>query len=208
MALKTIRVTIEGVTPLLMHRFSDAAQMDATSGNRSSTQGDRGTPREQAEQCLYLHDGKIIMPQPNLFRSIIDAGKFFKSGKTKVTTQKSSLIAAAVSMNEAYYPLEYKEDWTVDTRPVRIPATGGRILRHRPCFNDWKITFELELDDSIISEKLLRDIIDQAGRTIGLCDFRPDCKGPFGKFKITLWKVISDSGKGTNRVAKKLARVR
>lgn len=190
------KIRIEGVTPLLVNRFTDKAAQAATSGTATSTVGDRGTPLEQAEDALYKDEnGKIIMPQPNLFRSIVDAGKFFKAGKSKVTTIKSSLLPACVSINAVSFPLIHKQDWKVDTRPVRIPATGGRILRHRPCFDDWAIEFELELDETIIAAKLLRDIIDAAGGRIGLCDFRPDCKGPFGKFKVTLWKETSN-GRG------------
>ena len=36
--------------------------------------------------------------------------------------------------------------------------------------------------------KLAREIMDAAGKRIGLGDFRPDCKGPFGKFVVTKWK--------------------
>lgn len=188
--MKEIAIEITGRTPLLLHRFTDAAAEAATSGARSAVNGDRGTPREQAEQCLYISedDGAIVIPQPNLLRAIIDAGKFHKAGKSKVTTQKSSLIPACVDLDEIEYPLEHEEPWDVDTRPVRIPATGGRILRHRARFNQWKLRFVVMLDDKIIGLNVFRAIMDDAGSKIGLGDFRPDCKGPFGKFWITSWE--------------------
>jgi len=31
--------------------------------------------------------------------------------------------------------------------------------------------------------------VDAAGKRIGLGDFRPDCKGPFGRFVVTKWKT-------------------
>lgn len=188
--MKRLSITIEGITPLLMNRFHDAAQLAATSGTRISTVGNKGTPREIAEAKLYTgQDGNPMIPQPNMFRAIIDGGAFFKNGKSKVTTLKSSLIPACLSIEELEIPLESKESWTVDTRPVRIPSTGGRILAHRPCFNDWALTFTAILDDEIISMGLLREIIDAAGKRIGLGDFRPACKGPFGKFVVTHWKM-------------------
>lgn len=187
--MKNMSITISGVTPLLCNRFTDAAQITATEGNKLSLVGDKGTPQEQATAKLYIgHDGKPMIPQPNLFRCIIDAGKFFKCGKSKVTTQKSSLIPACVEIEGIELPIQHKESWSVDTRAVRIPSTGGRILCHRPCFNDWKIEFTIKIDTEMISPKLLREIIDAAGRRIGLGDFRPDCKGPFGKFVVTSWK--------------------
>lgn len=182
-----IHVKIEGTTPLLMNRFTEAAQMKATNSTGSSLVGDRGTAREQAEQKLYIHEGVIGIPQPNLFRCLIDAGKFFKNGRSKVTTQKTSLIPACVEIEGMFLPLETSEDWQVDTRPVRIPATGGRILAHRPMFEKWALPFEVELDTSMMGESLFRELVDAAGKRIGLGDFRPDTKGPFGKFVVVEW---------------------
>ena len=188
--MKQLEVSIEGTTPLLCNRFHDAAQMAATESTRTSIVGNKGTPREIAESKLYIgHDSHPMIPGPNLFRSIIDAGKFFKAGKSLVTTQKSSLIPACVSIEEIELPLGHKEPWTVDTRAVRIPSTGGRILAHRPCFHDWRLQFTAILDDGLISPKLFREIVDAAGSRIGLGDFRPACKGPFGKFVVTHWAV-------------------
>ena len=182
---KEIQVTIKGRTPLLMNRFTDEAAMNATNGSRSSIASGSKSPREVAEPKLYVSDdGTIGIPQPNLFRCVIDAGKFFKVGKSKVTTLKSSLIPACVDIGPIFVPLVYADDWTVDSRPVRNPATGGRFLTHRPCFNDWQLTFDAELDEDTMAENLFREIIDAAGSKIGLGDFRPDTKGPFGKFTV------------------------
>lgn len=191
--MKRIAIRIEGTKPLLVHKFTDAAAMDSTSGARKSTSGDRGTPMEEAEKCLYksAEDEKtLVIPQPNLFRCILDAGTFFKSGKSKVTTQKSSMIPSCLSLDQVEYPIEHKEAWSVDTRSVCIPSTGGRILRHRPKFNDWALSFEAELDTDIIGIRLFREIVDAAGKRIGLGDFRPARKGPFGVFCVTSWTEL------------------
>jgi len=191
--MRLINVTIEGTTPLLCNRFTDAAQQKATSGTGISLNGDKGTPLEQATQKLYIgNDGKPMIPQPNLFRCLIDAGKFFKAGKSKVTTQKSSLIPACVEIDGIELPIEHREPWQVDTRAVRIPSTGGRILCYRPSFNDWRISFTVRVDTELMSAKLLREIIDAAGRRVGLGDFRPDCKGPFGKFVVVGWQEMEE----------------
>jgi len=188
------KVTIEGTTPLLMNAFTDQAAMDATNGSRlSSAAKSKGTPQEQAEEVRYKPvSGKgDMIPQPNLFSCIIEAGKFFKNGKSKITTTKSSLIPSCLAIegvkNGAELEVKHKQPWTVDTRAVRIPATGGRILRHRPKFDDWEITFILDIDETEINEKLTREIIDAAGKKVGLGDFRPSCKGPFGKFVVKKW---------------------
>lgn len=187
MSLVSIEVTISGVTPLLMNKFTDAAAINA--GSSSAFKGDKGTPREQAEAKLYIgHDGKIMVPQPNLFRCIVDGGIFFKAGKKQVTTAKSSLIPACIDIDGLELPLTYGGQWEVDTRAVVNPSTAGRMQCHRPSFHEWAISFTMNVDTTIIPVKLAREILDAAGKRIGLGDFRPARKGPFGKFVVTQWK--------------------
>ena len=183
-----IEVTIQGVTPLLMNRFTEANEVAVSNGTSSVSVGERGLPREQAEVKLYRDkDGQPVIPGTNFFASIIEAGKFHKAGKSKVTTQKSSLVPSAVSV-ETFEAALNGASWEVDSRPVVIPATKGRIMRHRPRFDEWTATFELEVDTEMFSVKFVRQLIDDAGKKIGLCDYRPSCKGPFGKFVVIEWK--------------------
>src|SRR5271166_1356008 len=110
-----VAVQISGATPLICNKFTDSAAMSATSGNRISAVGEKGTPKEQAAARLYIgHDNRPMIPQPNLFRCIIDGGTYFKAGKSKVTTQNSSLIPACVEVEGIELPLESKEGWCVD----------------------------------------------------------------------------------------------
>lgn len=187
-----VLVTVTGTTPLICNKFTDAAADSSSKGSRSSSAGtDRGTPLEQAESKLYIGlNGKPMIPQPNLLRCLVDGGQFHKIGKKQVTTQKSSLLYACLDIAGAEVEIEHEQPWKVDTRAVRIPSTGGRILAHRPMFDDWMLTFAIDLDTSILNVKLLREIVDDAGKRIGLGDFRPSTKGPFGRFVVAKWQKI------------------
>lgn len=184
-------VEIEGTTPLICNKFTDAAAEAATSGTRSSiATTDRGTPQEIAESKLYLGvDGiTLVIPQPNLLRCLVEGGRFHKVGKSQVTTAKSSMLFACIDIEGAEVAIIHRQPWKVDTRAVRIPSTGGRILCHRPMFDDWKLGFVMEIDETIMSPKLMRQIVDDAGKRIGLGDFRPATKGPYGRFVVTKWQ--------------------
>lgn len=193
--MRIIEITIKGITPLLCNRFTEEAAAKASSGSSSSLlTGNPGAPVEQARPKLYLDgDEQPCIPQPNLFRCIIDAGKYFKAGKTKITTAKSSIIPACVEIEGTDIPIVSEHSWTVDERPIRNPVTGGRRNCYRPRFDDWELSFVVNIDDSMLSANLLREIVDAAGKKIGLGDFRPDCKGPFGKFVVTKWKESSSA---------------
>lgn len=189
MAIK-INIEIQGVSPLICNRFTDEDAQSASSGTRAaSAAAERGSSTEVAEKKLYIgQDGKPMIPQPNLLRCIVEGGQFFKAGKKQITTAKSSMLYSCVSIHGSEISIKSKSGWKVDTRPVRIPSTGGRILAHRPCFDDWKLKFTAEIDTEIITTKLFRQIVDAAGKRMGLGDFRPQTKGPYGTFVVTEWK--------------------
>jgi len=46
---------------------------------------------------------------------------------------------------------------------------------------------QISYDDSILKETELRKVVDDAGSRVGLLDFRPEHKGPFGRFIVTHW---------------------
>ena len=189
---KFIKVTIDGESPLLMNRFTEKAQESAGKGTSIVAVGDQGSPREQAEPKLYTNkQGQIVFPGPNFFSCLIEAGKFHKLGKSKITTARSSLIPAGLLVMEVDSLIKTKADppWEVDSRPIVNPSTKGRRICHRPRMDSWGVTFTLDVDVSMFDPKFVRQLVDDAGVRVGLGDFRPDRKGPFGRFKVTKWEV-------------------
>jgi hypothetical protein len=190
-----ITVTIHGVAPLLMNRFTEANEVAVSGGTALTFKGHKGSPREQAEPKRYADtEGRLYVPAANLYACIIAAGTFHKAGKSKLTTLKTSLIPAGVMVDELVCPLheasgEPLTAWEVDSRSVVIPSTGGRIMCHRPRVDDWFCTFALEIDTEMFSPQLIRAVVDDAGKKIGLGDYRPARKGPFGRFVVTKWEV-------------------
>jgi len=183
-----IKVSIQGKTPLIMNRFTEANEIKVSSGTSSVSVGNKGTPRDQALPKTYSDgEGNLYIPGPNIFACLIAAGSFHKVGKTKVTTQKSSLIPAGITIEEIVCPLNTKE-FEVDSRSVVIPSTGGRIMCHRPRLDVWQTDFTLAVDEAMFNPKFVRLLVDDAGSKVGLGDFRPARKGPFGRFIVTKWE--------------------
>ena len=186
-----IRVRIEGIAPLLMNRFGDEAEVATSSGHSPAIgNGHRGTPREQAEKTAYRHSktGELFLPGPNIFAAIVQAGMFHKLGKNKLTTQKSSLVAAGIVVTDLLIPLGTKE-FEVDSRRAVIPVSGAAVLRHRARLDKWGGSFTLQVDGDMFSADLVRLLVDDAGKKIGVGDYRPARRGPFGRFVVTGWEV-------------------
>lgn len=189
----TITVTIQGDSSILCNRFTDEAMEKIAKGSSTVTAaGSKGTPRERAERTLYLGaDGAPMIPGPNVYRSIIDAGRFHKAGKEKITTQKSSLVPAGIWLRDIECKITNPDcsapQWEVDSRRVVNPATGGAMMAYRARFDSWRLSFSLDVDDQMFGESIVRALVDDAGQKIGLGDFRPSRKGPFGRFKVIAW---------------------
>ena len=205
--MSQIKVEIVGESPFLMNRFTEAAAAKISAGSSTAiTTGSKGTPREQAEPKLYTSaDGAPMIPGPNVFRGLIDAGTFHKAGRRQLTTSKASLVPAGIQLMEleciVQNPFGGKVEWEVDSRSVVNPATGGRMMCHRPRFDAWKIAFTLKVDDRMFDDRICRALVDDLGSKIGIGDFRPARKGPFGRFNVTLWKRIADSKIAESKVA-------
>lgn len=192
-----VRVTIQGTSPLLMNRFTEANEVAVSGGTAMTFKGHKGTPREQADAKRYADrdTGALYVPGANIFACLIAAGTFHKAGKSKLTTMKTSLIPAGLMVDDLICALhdaagEPLTAWEVDSRSVVIPATGGRVMCHRPRVDEWFCTFTVEIDTDMFSPQLIRAIVDDAGKKIGLGDYRPARKGPFGRFVVSKWEVV------------------
>jgi len=172
--MKQASVTIKKISPLLMHRYPlcPVAGMD------------KKPPKEQAEYAAYRDDkGVLYIPGEALQRALVGAATYSK-GKGRGSLQKNA--AAGLMVRESFLSLG-KQEYAIDSRRVVIAATKGAVIRHRPRIDEWEVSFTLEWDETLLSEVEVRRIVDDAGSRVGLLDFRPERKGPFGRFMVTQW---------------------
>lgn len=206
---KSIHIEVTGERPgLLFNGFTVAVQTQIEKGSSSAIRTSGGkTPREQAALKLYMTEEKTprpYVPAANLFSNLVAAGSFIKVGRTKLTTMKSSLVPAALEIVESVLPIlvpgakdspekpATPAPYEVDSRGVVIPATGGRVMCHRPIFHKWQLRLTLVYDAASFEEGVVRELFDIGGAKIGLGDFRPSRKGPFGRFTVTNWQPDQD----------------
>jgi len=174
--IKTFRVTIVGIRPMLQHSPSGIGEKTGRSKDYD--------PIKEAESYLYKNkEGKISFPAINILSCIREAASDYKvAGKGKKTYK--TYIYSGVSISPEMIPME-NDGWEPDIRPCVIGT--ARVLRSRPKFDNWSLSFTLSRLDEIINVDDLRDIISAAGRYKGLGDFRP----LFGLFEIKSFEPIT-----------------
>ena len=66
----------------------------------------------------------------------------------------------------------------------------ARVVKARPVIKDWSLKFEMEIDTSMIPDiAAVIDNLEDAGRRVGILDFRPQKLGEFGTFRVKKWNV-------------------
>lgn len=180
--MKTYKITINGTSPLLMNRPSMLIG-DISKDKKPMSNDTKG----MAETKLYLDDNeKLYQPSTHLSGSLIEAGKHKKVvGKGKATYSK--IVGYAVQV-EPYQIIHKKQKWEIFSVLAVNPSTKGRNPLHRPMLKEWELDFEVTFDETEIDPQIMKELFDIAGRIVGLGDWRPAKKGPYGKFQVTSWK--------------------
>ena len=181
--MKEIKVEIKGVTSYLMHAFS-MEKSEEKSKKRIGIEN----YKDEVEKSLYkLPDGTIYVPSTQIHGTLIEAGKKFQiPGQRKATFSK--IIGGLVMITPDAIKMN-PQKFEIDSRAVVVPSTKGRIVRYRPKFNEWSLKFTIQnLEPEQIPESELKKILDYAGSYVGIGDFRPNKKGPFGRFMVTMFE--------------------
>jgi hypothetical protein len=194
--LIVIRAVCVGISPLLMNPATDELLEELRTGQRQ--QVDRNIPAiRQAEKKLCKDDeGRIGIRAINLRSSLVEAGRHVKfDGKKSVSTAESTLLDAFLQIQDFFlpFPEELAKAWVPDKRKGNLD-NGTAVCIVRPRFDKWSFTVTIEIDEAVAKDSTARRVFDMAGSRVGLCDFRPAKRGPFGRFKVTEWGRISTEG--------------
>jgi len=189
--MKTIEVEIRGTSPLLIHRFTEAAEQSKATRRMVV---DRVDPRAEAKKNAYIaEDGTFYFSAFSIPNAMGSAGSNHKMKGSRKTLR--FVVPSAVRVTKDTITIlngkGAAKDFEVDGRPVTIPATKGRVMRYRPRFDCWGARFELKVNDNMISTDDAHMLLNEAGESIGIGDFRPEKRGPFGCFRVTEWKELS-----------------
>jgi len=169
---RKISCSIKGTAPLLMSVFNPNLERQRDI-----------TPEQDCNERLYLYNGEIVQPAIHLEKAMEKmAGEVKIPGAGKKSYR--DLVKAFVSVEPVF--IEHKiPKWVVYSVPVVIKATKGRIMRHRPMFPKWELSFEIVVRNTKIELSKLEDILRRAGEFNGLGDYRPK----FGRFEVTKFEI-------------------
>lgn len=171
-----VTVTLEGSSDLLFHAWNPEAVDEKGRGAK----GSKSKKEDDVESYVYrCEDGTLGIPGEYLRQAIINAAKFRQDPRSPRKSAMDLFKAGVVSLTHLASVGKVNWDY-LDKRRVTIQRNG--INRTRPALKaGWQATFEIAVNlPEYIDRNMLREVIEQAGRLIGLADFRPT----FGRFGI------------------------
>lgn len=175
-------VRIVGVADLLFHRWN----VEGVETKARAAKGSKAKKSDDLESYIYRTEaGELAIPGEYLRQAVIHAAKFRQDPRSPRKSAMDLYKAGVVSLT----PLASLgvRDWDYeDRRRVMIQRNG--ITRVRPaCRAGWSVAMELMVNlPEYIPPDALQDVLVNAGRLIGLADFRPT----YGRFAVQHFEVM------------------
>lgn len=175
-------VTIQGSADLLFHRWN----CEAVEEKSKAKKGSAAKKSDDLESYVYRNDkGELAIPGEYLRMSIIAASKFRQDPRSPRKSAADLFKAAVVSVTNLASLGAKAWDYE-DKRRVCIQRNA--ITRTRPAMKSgWTAKIQLMVNlPEYVSPVLLNEVITQAGKLIGVGDFRPT----FGRFQVVNFKIL------------------
>lgn len=189
-----VSVTVTGSSKILFHRW----QSDSVDAKAAAAKGSKAKKTDDVESYVWRNeDGLICLPGEYLRGSLIDprngAAKYRQDPRSPRKSALDLYRASIISLTDLA-PITkanglQAEEWdSLDRRRVTVQRQG--VTRERPCFAEgWSATVIFMCQSpNYIPPIALHQALNDAGRLVGVADFRPS----FGRFTVTNFELLSD----------------
>jgi hypothetical protein len=177
-----VGVTIVGVADLLFHRWSN----EGVEAKGKAAKGSKAKKTDDLESYVYRNDdGELALPGEYVRQSVIHAAKFQQDPRSPRKSAMDLFKAGVVTLT----PLASlgAKDWDYEDRR-RVLIQRNAITRCRPAMKaGWSASFEFAVQiPEYIAVEFLNHVLVNAGRLVGVGDFRPT----YGRFAVTKFEAL------------------
>lgn len=197
MAIEVYGYRVEGTSSLLMH--SPKAMMDGRSASDTSPKK-IPAPEEEAERSAYRDEEGFLYLPSAAFRSSLMYGA---GGRRIGTTAARTVLAGAVFNTDSRVslldPVSGERLSGYQVHLARVVVQRNSIIRARPEVERWGCVLELEVDLDFTNPWQVEELLNISGRISGVGDFRPERRGPHGRYRAALledYAPVADSPGG------------
>ena len=178
-----IIVQIEGTSPMIQHQWTEKArrQLREKKGGKKTRDRTVCDPAAECEAATYrTADGQCGIPVDAVKACLIGAAH--KDLGIEKTLVKKGLFVLCPDANRVIAFASHA-DPRMREDCVR-PNMGGADLRYRPQFDAWAVDLDIEYNPDLLTPAAIVNLIGAAGFGVGLCEWRPEKGGEFGRFRV------------------------
>lgn len=177
-------VTIEGVAPLLFHRYN----CEGVEEKAKAAKGSKAKKSDAIETYVYRNaSNEVCLPGEYLRQACVNVGRSMQDPRSPRKSARDLFNATIISLTDL--ASLGVQTWDYEDKR-RVVVQRNAITRVRPAMNPgWaaSFVFMITLPEYVAPSKL-NEIIAQAGRLVGIGDFRPT----YGRFVVTHFGRLKD----------------
>jgi len=185
-----IHVKIRGLPPGVMWNKPNPEDFKKTG---PTIRGRKYIPEEIARKKAYITkvDGEeqLYIPNDWLYSMTIKAASEYKEQGRRASL--SAKLAGTIRIEPEKILLGHC-NYEIDERFGNIKK--AKVLIWRPKVKDWEVEFYIVYNKLYINPEIvekLQKILEDGGIRLGVGDYRPQHKGPFGTFTVVEYEILS-----------------
>jgi len=181
---KTLSFWVVGTSPLVQHAWSEKAlrQLRMTAAERKKQPKVARDPETEAEGATYrTDDGDYGLPMLAFKSSLISAAHK-DLGIEKTLVRKALFLPSKFYSSGLIAKLETPGPF-IREDIVRV-GMSQTDLRYRPQYDEWRVNVIVEVDSDLLSNQDIVNLVNRAGFSVGIGEWRPEKGGEYGRFEI------------------------
>ena len=179
--IRKLEIMIVGTRPLIFNKFSEKAKKqmrDKQLKKPSKGRKKRDAKQEYKESYYRNSKGKIAFPALCIKQSMVGAARF-------IDDLPMTILRGAVFVegdDDGLIKVDYKSEGMREDM-VRL-ARGTSDFRYRGEVKGWSMNFVIKFNANILSAEQVLHLLQTAGFSQGIGEWRPERSGDYGTFKV------------------------
>ncbi len=180
--IKIIKAKIIGTSSLIFHKWDEKAiKMILDKQMKKAAKGRevRDPEKEYESSFYYDKDKNIAFPARNINQAIVGSARFIQ-GVPMTILRGSIFIEGDV---DGMIPVAYKKKQM--RQDMVTVGMGTADIRFRGELLDWSMEFIMKFDSDLLSAEQVLNLLQRAGFSQGLGEWRPEKNGDNGTFEVS-----------------------
>ncbi len=181
--VRTVKVNIKGLSPVILHRWSDKAKKEMLDKQMKKTvKKVAKDPEEQFKDSVYrLDDEGLGFPVDGFKKAMVRGAK--QLGLVMTDMRTGFFVHGEYSAKEDRELVRIEGELSMREDTVRISGATADI-RYRGQVANWSATLKISYNAAVVSFDHIVNMLNAAGYGVGIGDWRPERDGMFGRFEV------------------------